>query len=139
VQPNRIREIRHQAGLSAAGLADLLEITESGVTAIERGDRNPSLKLRRKLAQVLNATNAELFPAGVAFTAVNDFGLALFEGRCGHRWIGAADGEHSCAVCARSGFVSMAELPVQIQDNGTAWARIASAAAIYPTAPEGLS
>jgi hypothetical protein len=54
--------------------------------------------------------------------------LALFSGRCGHRWIGAAGGSHGCPVCGdHEGdrhLIGVDELPVQVEDWGTAWKRL---------------
>ena len=128
---NRVREFRRRALMSAAELAEYVEITPSMVRHIETGQRNPGFKTRRRLALALNATDAELFPPALP-SPQHDYGVAVFAGRCGHRWIGTVSGDYTCPVCgAHDGdhhLVSVEELPVQPQDSGTTWARVAEAA-----------
>jgi hypothetical protein len=46
--------------------------------------------------------------------------LSLFEGRCGHRWVGATEGSFGCPVCGDHDgdhhLVRMEEIPVHRQD-----------------------
>jgi transcriptional regulator with XRE-family HTH domain len=62
---NNVREIRRRALLSAAELAELIGVSASAITAIERGKR-AGWKTRRRLALALNATDVELFPTDEA-------------------------------------------------------------------------
>jgi hypothetical protein len=51
--------------------------------------------------------------------------LSIFEAECGHRWIGASNGYYACPVCGLYDgdhyLTSVEELPVQVDDFGTAW------------------
>jgi hypothetical protein len=51
--------------------------------------------------------------------------LSYFEGECGHRWVGASSGSYACPVCGLHDgdyhLTCMEEIPVQIDDIGTAW------------------
>jgi DNA-binding XRE family transcriptional regulator len=129
--------------MSAADLAAEVGVSPSAITLIERGERNAGFKTRRRIALVLNAHEAELWPPKPRPNPVYDYGVAVFEGRCGHRWIGAVGGDYACPVCgAHDGdhhLILMEELPVQLKDFGNAWTRVAEAAATYPTPDQETS
>jgi transcriptional regulator with XRE-family HTH domain len=56
----RIRELRLDAGLSQAELAELAHTTRQGISMIERGRRNPQPRTTRRLAEALGTTVAEI-------------------------------------------------------------------------------
>lgn len=56
----RVAELRALRGLSAAGLARLVDVSRSYVSAIEANDREPSLAILRKLAAALEVPAATL-------------------------------------------------------------------------------
>jgi hypothetical protein len=49
--------------------------------------------------------------------------LTVFEGRCGHRWIGSMTGSYACPVCGDHDgdhhLIGAEELPVQLDDWGS--------------------
>ncbi len=58
----RIRELRHQQGLSQEALADLAGIGRSYMSGIERGVRNCSTLHLLRLAKALGVRVGDLFP-----------------------------------------------------------------------------
>lgn len=65
--------------------------------------------------------------------------LSLFEGRCGHRWVGASCGSYRCPVCGDYDgdhhLVCFEPIPVQVDDWGCAWDILAKTAS--PAEGEG--
>ena len=57
----RLREIRHQEGLSQEQLAELAGIDRTYVGGVERGERNLSILNVKKLADALGINLKELF------------------------------------------------------------------------------
>lgn len=57
----REKLIVHRGNRSRKEVADLLKITPQMLGAIERGDRNPSLHLAKKIAELYRTTIDELF------------------------------------------------------------------------------
>ena len=55
----------------------------------------------------------------------------LFRGDCGHEWVGALGGTFTCPVCGRYDgdhhLTHMAQIAVQVDDIGCAWAKLAEA------------
>lgn len=56
----RLRELRHESGLSQERLGELAGLDRTYISGIERGVRNPSLKNIEKLAKVLKVKVSEL-------------------------------------------------------------------------------
>jgi transcriptional regulator with XRE-family HTH domain len=50
----RLRELRHQAGLSREQLAELAGMKKSGIVALEQGRRQPALETLVALCQALD-------------------------------------------------------------------------------------
>ena len=61
----RIAEIREQAGLSQSALARAIGISQSAISQIESGERNPSYDMLRQLAQALGVSVPHLVGAEV--------------------------------------------------------------------------
>lgn len=59
----RLAEVRKSQGLSQSQLADLVETSQSAISQIEVGDRNPSFEMIRELAQALKVSPAYLLGA----------------------------------------------------------------------------
>jgi DNA-binding XRE family transcriptional regulator len=59
--PNRIAELREQAGLSRAELADRVEVNPQTIGYLERGEYNPSLALAFRLADVFGVPIESVF------------------------------------------------------------------------------
>lgn len=57
----RLTGWRHANGLSRREVADLAGITEQYVAHLENGQRNPSAKLKIRMARALGARVADLF------------------------------------------------------------------------------
>ena len=57
----RIRELRLQRGLSQEKLAELATLHRTYIGAIERGERNVSLKNIYKIAKALDVTLEDIF------------------------------------------------------------------------------
>lgn len=57
----RIRELRHQRGLSQENLATRSSLHRTYIGFVERAERNPTLKTIEKLARALDVSLAELF------------------------------------------------------------------------------
>lgn len=53
---SRIREIREDQGLNQAELAARVETSQSTISQLERGDRNPSYQMLRRLAEALSVS-----------------------------------------------------------------------------------
>jgi transcriptional regulator with XRE-family HTH domain len=58
---NRLRELRKQGGYSQEGFAHAVELDRTYIGGIERGERNPGLKVVLKIADALEIEAAELF------------------------------------------------------------------------------
>ena len=58
----RLREVRHDIGVSQEKLAELAGLHRTYVSSIERGERNVSLMNIERLARALDVTMAELMP-----------------------------------------------------------------------------
>ena len=52
----RLNEVRHQRGISAASMADSLNIGLRSYRNYESGDREPSLEMLVRIADILNVT-----------------------------------------------------------------------------------
>jgi transcriptional regulator with XRE-family HTH domain len=60
----RIRAMRGQRGLTQTELADVLGLTQSNVSAMERGDRGVTIHQAVKLAKVLKVSIDEILTGG---------------------------------------------------------------------------
>ena len=56
----KIKELRHAAGLTQAELAKKMNVDQSAVSLWEAGKTSPLRKYRKKLARLLNCTEADL-------------------------------------------------------------------------------
>ena len=56
----RLQEIRTDAGLSQTGLAKALHTSQSAISQMENGERQPSFEMLRRLAQALGVSPAHL-------------------------------------------------------------------------------
>jgi transcriptional regulator with XRE-family HTH domain len=61
----RIAEIREQAGLSQSGLAREIGTSQSAISQIEGGERNPSYDMLRQISEALRVSVAHLVGADV--------------------------------------------------------------------------
>ena len=61
----RITRIREEKGLSQSALARLMGTSQSAVSQIESGERNPSFDTIRQMAKALDVTPAHLVGAAV--------------------------------------------------------------------------
>jgi transcriptional regulator with XRE-family HTH domain len=61
----RIAEVRDQAGLSQSALAREMELSQSALSQIEAGERNPSYDTLRQIADALGVSVAYLVGAEV--------------------------------------------------------------------------
>ena len=61
----RIEEIREQVGLSQSALARAIGTSQSAISQIEAGDRNPSYDMLRQIAKALNVSVPHLVGAEV--------------------------------------------------------------------------
>lgn len=68
----RIEEIREQVGLSQSGLARAVGISQSAVSQIEAGERNPSFDMLRQIAKALNVSVPHLVGADVEGLAAHE-------------------------------------------------------------------
>ena len=59
--PNRIAELREQAGLSRIDLAEHVAVNPQTIGYLERGEYNPSLALAFRLADVFDLPIEEIF------------------------------------------------------------------------------
>jgi len=57
----RLKAARAQLDMSQQALADAVDVTRQTISAIERGDYNPSIKLCIRICQALNVTLNDLF------------------------------------------------------------------------------
>jgi len=57
----RIRELREEAGLTQAELADRADVTRQTVLYVEKGEYNPSLELAWRIAREFDARIEEVF------------------------------------------------------------------------------
>lgn len=58
---NKLKEIRNSKNISGYELARKVNVTHSLIYMIENGTRNPSIKLAKKIAKVLNTSIDEIF------------------------------------------------------------------------------
>lgn len=58
--PNRINELRRDAGLTQQELADRVKCSKMHISGLERGTRELSLSWMRRISEVLGVTPAEL-------------------------------------------------------------------------------
>ncbi|MGH2676571.1 MAG: helix-turn-helix transcriptional regulator [Actinomycetota bacterium] len=63
--PNRVRELRGELGLSQEKLAAKADVSTGTIRAIERG-HSPRLTTAQRLAQVLGVSVDDLFPEAIA-------------------------------------------------------------------------
>lgn len=56
----KIRELRHEAGLSQEKLGEITGLDRTYISGIERGVRNPSIRNIEKLAKALKARMSDL-------------------------------------------------------------------------------
>ena len=56
----RLQEIRTDAGLTQSGLARALITSQSAISQMERGEREPSFQMLRRLARALGVSPAHL-------------------------------------------------------------------------------
>jgi transcriptional regulator with XRE-family HTH domain len=61
----RLSEIREQAGLTQSGLARRMGTSQSTISQIEAGERNPTYDLMRQIAEALGVSIAYLAGGGV--------------------------------------------------------------------------
>lgn len=59
---NRLRELRERAGLSQGELAELVGVTQQGISYLETGDRGGRMGTWRKVCDVLDIDMSDLFP-----------------------------------------------------------------------------
>lgn len=57
----RLKTARTQKDLSQEQLADAVDVTRQTISAIERGDYNPTINLCTKICKVLGVTLNDLF------------------------------------------------------------------------------
>lgn len=67
----RVRALRDERGLTQAKLADALGLTQSNVSAMERGDRGLTIHQAVKLARILHVTVDELLTGARPGPATN--------------------------------------------------------------------
>lgn len=60
--PNRIRELRMQAGLSQTGVADRIGVSKVTISELERGLMRLDLDYMRRIAHALDVAPADLLP-----------------------------------------------------------------------------
>ena len=58
---NRIKQLREGKGLRQLDLARRLNVYQSEVSAIERGEREPGVHLAKRIAKVLGKSVEEVF------------------------------------------------------------------------------
>ena len=61
---NPVREVRHLRGMALQELAVKAKVAPGTLTMIERYGYCPGPDMRRRIAEVLGVTDAELFPSG---------------------------------------------------------------------------
>lgn len=57
---SNVKEHRAKRGLTQEELALITDVAKSTISDIERGSKNPSVKVAKKLAKVLHCTTDEL-------------------------------------------------------------------------------
>lgn len=57
----RIRELREDAGLTQAELADRVDVTRQTVLYVEKGEYNPSLELAWRIAREFDSRIEDVF------------------------------------------------------------------------------
>ena len=76
--PNRLRELREEAGLTLAALGSQVGVSKQAISDFEQGDKAPSLSVAALIARVLSDALARtetvdgVFLAGESTTAVDD-------------------------------------------------------------------
>lgn len=68
----RITEIREEIGQSQSGLARAVGISQSAISQIEAGERNPSFEMLRQIARALGVSIPHLVGAEVEGLAPNE-------------------------------------------------------------------
>lgn len=61
MKKNNLKEYRLKKGLTQYDAAKMLDITVTYVSLLERGERNPSFALLKKLAELYGTTIDQLF------------------------------------------------------------------------------
>lgn len=61
----RIAEVREQTGLTQSGLARVMGMSQSAVSQIEAGERNPSYEMLRQISKALGVSTPYLVGAEV--------------------------------------------------------------------------
>jgi transcriptional regulator with XRE-family HTH domain len=61
----RIEAVREEGGLTQSGLARAMGVSQSAVSQIEAGERNPSYEMLRQIARAMNVSVAYLVGAEV--------------------------------------------------------------------------
>lgn len=74
--PNRIRELRLEAGLSQQALGDRVGVSKMTISDLERGEMRLDLDYMRRIAQALGVMPADLIPL-----RDNPFALSIEEHR----------------------------------------------------------
>jgi transcriptional regulator with XRE-family HTH domain len=72
----RLAKIREQAGFTQSSLARAVGLSQSAVSQIEAGERNPSYETIRQLAEAMNLTPAHL--VGGEMEGLSEEETALF-------------------------------------------------------------
>ncbi|MDN6293351.1 MAG: helix-turn-helix transcriptional regulator [Alkalibacterium sp.] len=57
----KLKAARARLDLSQQDLADMVDVTRQTISAIERGDYNPTINLCRRICRALNVTLNDLF------------------------------------------------------------------------------
>ena len=58
---NNLRSLRKERNISIAQLARHAEVTEGYVAMVERGDRSPSVRVKKKIAELLDLPTEVVF------------------------------------------------------------------------------
>ena len=61
IKRKKIKELRKQYGLSVKDIANTVGISTSHYYKIEEGIRNPTLKIAKKIAEILGGNMEEIF------------------------------------------------------------------------------
>lgn len=59
---NNIKTFRESSGITQAELAQKLEVSHQSISSYEKGLREPSLDMIKKLADALNCKPTDLYP-----------------------------------------------------------------------------
>ena len=60
---SKLKKLREDAGLSQDGLADIAGVSRSMISAIERGEREPSMTMIKLLAEGLGVSSRRVLNA----------------------------------------------------------------------------